>query len=194
MGYDLCRWLLREQRGRMATLPWNWWQLSVEYAPWGGEGGDLNAAPPAAHGSRVAAGGEHGTYLAGSPLRNRLICGDAVVGATRGRRRYAACSQDPCRTIAGATARAQLLTSARSYNSSYCPLPPFPCSVSASRVKGEKSCEDPWQSYGEIACYTIGQKVVLLTTLTGPHEALAFEAPPRLTSHCRVKPHIVIGT
>ncbi len=33
------------------------------YLPWGGEGGDGNDAPPAAHGSRVAAGGEDGAYL-----------------------------------------------------------------------------------------------------------------------------------
>ncbi len=36
------------------------------YLPWGGEGGGLNAAPPAAHGSRVAAGGEDGAYLCGA--------------------------------------------------------------------------------------------------------------------------------
>ncbi len=36
------------------------------YLPWGGEGGDQNDAPPAAHGSRAAAGGEDGAYLCGS--------------------------------------------------------------------------------------------------------------------------------
>ncbi len=33
------------------------------YLPWGGEGGDYKDAPPAAHGSRAAAGGEDGAYL-----------------------------------------------------------------------------------------------------------------------------------
>ncbi len=36
------------------------------YLPWGGEGGDENDAPPAAHGSRAAAGGEDGAYLCGA--------------------------------------------------------------------------------------------------------------------------------
>ncbi len=36
------------------------------YLPWGGEGGDYSDAPPAAHGSRAAAGGEDGAYLCGS--------------------------------------------------------------------------------------------------------------------------------
>ncbi len=36
------------------------------YLPWGGAGGDENAAPPAAYVSRVAAGGEDGAYLCGA--------------------------------------------------------------------------------------------------------------------------------
>ncbi len=36
------------------------------YLPWGGDGGAENDAPPAAHGSRAAAGGEDGAYLCGS--------------------------------------------------------------------------------------------------------------------------------
>ncbi len=41
------------------SIPWG-------YLPWGGEGGDFNDAPPAAHGSRAAAVGEDGAYLCGS--------------------------------------------------------------------------------------------------------------------------------